>query len=170
MRLIICKEYKIFITSFPRLAGTMRTRELQMTHDQVLIAPSKRFDQTCTRQGALPSKQRNASSQIQQHAAERPLRRNSFSGPVQPPSFIFGQSTGLGRLFRPSNFADRSTSRSRFGIFRTARFSTTYAVCMKEFIIFRRKHRHETRNTRYTGGRTLNDEKGRDCNAEVRLG
>ena len=159
MRLIICKEYKIFITSFPRLAGTMRTRELQMTHDQ-----------TCTRQGALPSKQRNASSQIQQHAAERPLRRNSFSGPVQPPSFIFGQSTGLGRLFRPSNFADRSTSRSRFGIFRTARSSTTYAVCMKEFIIFRRKHRHETRNTRYTGGRTLNDEKGRDCNAEVKRG
>ena len=110
---IICKEYKIFITSFPRLAGTMRTRELQTTHDQVLIAPSKRFAQTCTRQGALPSKQRNASSQIQQHAAERPLRRVSFSGPVQPPSFIFGQSTGLGRLFRPSNSAADSSTRCR---------------------------------------------------------
>ena len=64
MSRMICKEYKIFITSFPRLAGTMTTRELQMTHDQVLIVPSKRFCETCTRQGALPSKQRNASSSM----------------------------------------------------------------------------------------------------------
>ena len=47
------------------------------------------------------------------HAAERPLRRISFSGPVQPPSCIFGQSTGLGRRFRPSNSAAHSSTHCR---------------------------------------------------------
>ena len=99
MRLIICKEYKIFITSFPRLAGTMRTTRTSNDARPNLHASRRSPEQ--------------AEERIQQHAAERPLRRNSFSGPVQPPSFIFGQSTGLGRLFRASNSAADSSSRCR---------------------------------------------------------
>ena len=113
----------------------------------------------------------------------RPLRQ-TFSGMPRKgscaewrPRFMRSQTvrslaslSGLGECSPRTAFDDRSTSRSKTGNFRTARSSATYAVCMKEMIIFRRKHRHETRNARHTGGRTLNGEKERDWNAEVKRG
>ena len=95
---LVYKEYKILIITFPRLAGTKDTRTSNDARPN--LHASRRS----------PEK---AEERIQQHAAERPLRRVSFSGPVQAPSFIFGQSTGLGRRFRPSNSAADSSSRSR---------------------------------------------------------
>ena len=49
----------------------------------------------------------------QQHAAEWPWRRVSFSGPVQPHPAVFGQSAGLGRRSLSSNSAAESSTRSR---------------------------------------------------------